>query len=178
MSTEKNIYPIGKFEPPLHADAEMREAFIERLATFPKRFSEVVNALTSEQLTLSYRVQGWSARQIIHHIADSHINAYIRFKLALTEELPVIKPYQENSWSALEEVNMTEIHTSVLLVASLHVRWVNTLRSMTSEQFERAYIHPQYQRTTSLNEALALYAWHADHHLGQIEYILKTQVTA
>ncbi len=178
METEKNVYPIGRFVEPTEVTAEMRADFIARLDTFPLRLLAVVNQLSAHQLTLSYRENGWNARQIIHHLADSHVNAYIRFKLALTEDQPTIKPYEENSWSALEEVKITEVRTSVSLIESLHVRWVNVLKSMTPEQFERTYFHPQYKKAPTLNQVLALYAWHADHHLGQVEYILKTYATA
>jgi uncharacterized damage-inducible protein DinB len=173
MENEQHIYPIGRFLAPEHVTPQMRLEFIARLESFPDRLRKVMAALSPEQLHLSYRKNGWVAQQIIHHLADSHMNAYIRFKLAFTEDTPVIKPYEENAWSELKEVFETPVEVSISLLESLHIRWVNLLRSVPDNFFERAYYHPQYQRNTTMNSALALYAWHADHHLGQIEYILN-----
>lgn len=173
MENELHIYPIGRFKAPELVTPEMREEYILRLERFPARLRKVVSSISPEQLQSSYRENGWVARQIIHHLADSHVNGYIRFKLACTEDTPVIKPYEENAWSDLQEVSITPIEVTVALLESLHVRWVNFLRSMPDSYFDRAYYHPQYERRTPMFEALALYAWHADHHLGQIEYIMN-----
>jgi len=173
MENELHIYPIGRFKAPELVTPEMREEYILRLERFPARLRKVVSSISPKQLQLSYRENGWVARQIIHHLADSHMNAYIRFKLAFTEETPVIKPYEENAWSELEEVSITPVEVSISLIESLHVRWINLLNSVPEHFFERAYYHPQYERNTSMNAALALYAWHAEHHLGQIEYIMN-----
>jgi DinB superfamily len=168
-----NIYPIGKFQEPVEFTLQMRREFMNRLDTFPLRLAETVAHLKEMDLDKKYRPGGWKVRQIIHHLCDSHINAYTRFKLALTEDNPTIKPYDENKWSALEEVNSTHITVSVQLLTFLHQRWVQTIREMKPEEYERAYIHPQYQKLTSLDVALALYAWHSDHHLEQIKVALK-----
>lgn len=168
-----NIYPIGKFQEPENFTSQMRREYILSLDSFPNRLAETVAHLREFDLGKRYRSGGWTIRQITHHLCDSHINAYTRFKLALTEDNPTIKPYDENKWSALEEVNTSHPTLSIQLLTFLHQRWVNLLDEMKPDDFEKTYFHPQYQKATSLNAALALYAWHSDHHLEQIKVALK-----
>lgn len=167
------IYPIGKHLKPDFISAEMRKSFIARLETLPALLRKTAEALNEKQLASSYREHGWTARQIVHHIADSHCNMYIRVKLALTSETPTINPYDENKWSEFPDGKSGDIQISLSMIESLHHRIVATLKSLSEDDFKRTYIHPQYQTKSSIDEVLALYAWHGDHHLGQLQVILN-----
>lgn len=176
LDLEKRIYPIGRFAPPTQVTTEMRHEFIRRIETLPKRLFDLASTLNEEELAASYRENGWTARQIIHHMADSHVNAYIRFKLALTEENPTITPYNENAWSQFDEAKNGALEPSLSILTHLHVRWIAVLKSASDEDFLRSYYHPQYKTKTTLNDALALYAWHGDHHLGQVNVIHENYI--
>lgn len=161
-------YPVGKFTSPTQiGEVNLAEA-IAYLKKFPQLLSDAVANLDDEQFNTPYREGGWTVKQLVHHIADSHMNAYIRFKLALTEESPVIKPYQEASWAELKDSQITEVKVSLQLLGLLHQRWTNLIESMSDEDFKRTYMHPQYQTITPLWNALALYYWHSRHHLAHI----------
>jgi hypothetical protein len=163
-------YPIGKFEwvPAKNEEqmAKRRADYIDVLARLPRTFSNAVTDLTAGQLDTPYRPEGWTVRQLVHHVPDSHANAYIRFKLALTEYEPTIKPYKEDMWAKLPDI-ATPIDVSLQMLTALHVRWVTLLSAMDSSDFARTLRHPEIG-VLDLNRMLGLYAWHSDHHTAHI----------
>jgi uncharacterized damage-inducible protein DinB len=159
-------YPIGKFSPPPANTADVRAAHIETLAELPKRVRASVAGLKDVQLDTPYREGGWSVRQLVHHIADSHANSYVRFKLALTEDWPTIKPYDEAAWAQLAD-SQEPIEPSIVFLAGLHARWVALLHSMSEADFQKGFAHPERGKMT-LATALALYDWHSRHHTAHI----------
>jgi hypothetical protein len=172
MSERTRQYPIGKFHRPESISPADRARFIDIIASAPARMQEAVSRLSETQLETPYREGGWTARQVIHHVPESHMNAYIRFKLALTETDPIIKPYDEAAWARLPDVAAIPIATSLSLLGSLHARWVVLMRGMSEAEWKRGYIHPEGNRgPVPLGEVLALYAWHCDHHLGHIKSV-------
>jgi hypothetical protein len=160
-------YPIGPFtfEGPL-TDSQ-RQRFIDQIAETPAKLCAAVEGLSPHQLDTPYRPGGWTARQVVHHIPDSHLNSYIRFKLALTEEEPTIKSYYEDRWAELEDARHAPIDISLALLESLHRRWVLLLRSLTAKDFARAFLHPELG-VMSLDKNVSLYAWHGRHHVAHI----------
>jgi hypothetical protein len=164
---ERQRYPIGRFKWPASVTAEERAALLERVATAPGRLAELVSGLTEQQLDTPYREGGWTVRQVVHHLPDSHINSYVRFKLALTEEEPVIKPYDEAAWAMLRDTAETPVQISLMLLATLHGRWVILMRGLTEQQWARAMRHPEHG-LLRLDRVLALYAWHGDHHIAHV----------
>jgi len=160
-------YPIGPFTPDSNATPETRAGHIEQIATLPAKMRNALRGLTPEQLNTPYREGGWTVRQVAHHVPDSHMNSYIRFKLALTENVPTIKPYEEGGWARLKDSEVTSIEVSLNLLEALHVRWVNLLRAMKPEDFNRKLNHPE-SGVQTLDRALALYSWHGNHHLAHI----------
>jgi hypothetical protein len=160
-------FPIGRFALPASVSVEERAELIARLASTPARLRAAVEGLTPRQLDTPYREGGWTVRQVIHHLPDSHMNSYVRFKLALTEDEPVIKPYDEAAWALLRDTAETPIETSLVLLEALHHRWVILLRSLTEEQWTRTMRHPE-NGLRRLDQVLAIYAWHGDHHLAHI----------
>ena len=172
---EDNKYPIGKFEYGKSYTSDDNKKHILSIENFPSELKTAVSQFTPSLLEKSYRDGGWSARQIMHHIADSHLNAYIRVKLTLTEDKPVIKPYNQDLWSNLADVKSTPVEVSLALIEKIHLRWVNLLKTLTEKDLERTYIHPEYNREFKLSELLALYAWHGKHHYGHLQIILKNK---
>ena len=160
-------YPIGKWERVKNATDAQRGAFIDTIAAAPASLAATVAGLTPAQLDTTYRPGGWTIRQVVHHLPDSHMNAYVRFKLAVTEETPTIKPYHEARWAELEDAVHAEIAGSLALIEGLHGRWVRFLRSLEEAQFDRKFHHPDIG-VVSLDWALALYAWHGRHHVAHI----------
>ncbi len=160
-------YPIGHFSKPASSMAGIRQAHMRTLKLFPERLASAVTGLSDHQLDTPYREGGWTARQVVHHLADSHANAYIRMKLALTEDWPTIKPYDEAAWADLSDARWLPVDISLNLIAALHVRWVSLLESMSEEDFRRGYVHPESGRQT-LAQVLALYDWHSRHHTAHI----------
>jgi len=158
-------YPIGKFDGVY--SAEKKPQYLSEIEQTPVRLRAAVQGLSPEQLDTPYRPGGWTVRQVVHHLPDSHMNSYVRFKLALTEDEPTIKPYAEDRWAELGDTKITPIETSLTLLESLHQRWVALLRSLTPEQWKRAFRHPELG-LMSLEKTLALYAWHGRHHVMQI----------
>lgn len=159
-------YPIGRFEAPATLTGRERTALIDAVAAMPGAMERAVGGLSQPQLDTPYREGGWTVRQVVHHVPDSHLNAYVRFKLALTEAEPTIKPYDEALWAELPDAR-GEIATSLALLAALHARWVALLRALGDVEFARTYLHPELG-TVSLERALALYAWHGRHHVAHI----------
>lgn len=163
--------PAGSYVANPKPTEQQRSELINIIKQFPKNLRQVVEGLTPEQLKTKYR--NWTVQQIVHHLADSHVNAYIRFKMALTEIRPTIKPYDETRWSSLEEPQTTDVVVSLNLLDALHTRWVRVLENMHEQDFLQTYFHPEHQTVVSLGEALGAYAWHCRHHLAQIELVNK-----
>jgi len=185
-------YPIGTFHAPEHVTAAQREQWIESIARMPDHMRKAVHRLSHSQLDTPYREGGWMVRQVVHHVPDSHMNAYIRFKLALTEDLPIIKPYNEHTWAHLGDTQTTPIEVSLNLLEALHARWVKLLRSMSAADFARGFAHPELMAPSEnpqqvleafkassrenlppyvlpLSKVLGMYAWHGEHHVAQIQ---------
>jgi len=164
-------YPIGKFEwiPPESEEqmAKRRVHYVDVLAKLPSAMRAAVKGLTTEQLDTPYRPDGWTVRQVVHHVPDSHMNAYVRFKLALTEDNPTIRPYDEAQWAKLPDSAITPIEVSLQLLAALQSRWVDVLRSMQPSDFARTLLHPE-RGVMTLDQMLAMYAWHSAHHTAHI----------
>ena len=162
-------YPIGRPQlPTAPLTPAERAAYIQQIADLPAELAAAADSLGSERLGLPYRPGGWTGQQVIHHVADSHINAYCRFRLALTEDNPTIKPYDEAAWAALPDVAATPVAVSLTLLASLHSRWVTLLHHLSEAQWQRTFHHPETKRETTLDQTLALYAWHGQHHLAHL----------
>lgn len=170
---DPNIYPIGKFEYGKSYSAEQTRAHIADIEALPSELNQLTSQLSSEQLKKSYRPGGWNAQQIIHHIADSHSNALIRVKLALTENNPVIKPYDQDAWAVLADVEECPVEVSLKMTEGIHARWTSLLKNMKPGDFDKKYTHPEYNKEFKLDEFIALYAWHGKHHCGQLKVILK-----
>lgn len=160
-------YPLGKFSYDGPPNDEQKRHFIDEIASTPANLKSAVSSLSATQLDTPYRPGGWTVRQVVHHLPDSHMNSYVRFKLALTEDEPTIKPYAEDRWAELPDSKATPIETSLTLLESLHARWVALLRSLTPEQWKRSFRHPEHG-PMPLEKALAMYAWHGRHHVMQI----------
>ena len=160
-------YPVGRFQKEANITAEQRQALIDGIAQLPLDMRAAVNDLSDEQLDTPYRPQGWTVRQVIHHVPDSHLNAYIRFKLALTESEPTIKPYDERQWAELADVRLTPIEVSLSLLENLHARWTLLLRALEPAEFSKTFRHPDIGRLI-LDTQLGLYEWHGRHHLAHI----------
>lgn len=165
-------YPIGKFDRNINVTKEMRSDCIKTIETLPSQLRTEVENLSEQQLDTPYRDGGWTIRQVIHHLPDSHINSYVRFKLALTEDNPKIKTYEEHLWAELPDTFKTPIDVSLNLLESLHARWAVLLRSLIDEQLEKTFQHPEWGDIT-LDKTLALYAWHSKHHLAHITELKK-----
>jgi hypothetical protein len=165
-------YPIGKFQQPLEVTSLMRQQAMEVIAETPALLRAAAGDLTPTQLDTPYREGGWTVRQVVHHVPDSHLNAYIRLRLALTEEQPIIKPYEENLWAQLPDAKTAPIEVSLVLLEALHDRWVRLLRSLTADQFGRVFVHPEHGPCT-VDWLLFLYAWHGRHHVAHIAELRK-----
>ena len=160
-------YPIGKYDFQIEVTEDDRRRFIDQIEEAPAQLREAVKGLLPDQLDTPYRPGGWTVRQVVHHVPDSHLNSYIRFKLALTEEEPTIKPYHEDLWAELADGRTAPVDVSLALLESLHSRWVMLLRSLTAKDFERTFRHPEIG-VVSLSKILGLYAWHGRHHTAHI----------
>lgn len=168
MTLEQLKYPIGKFEKPTAITSDILNKWISDISTFPKRLSSEVKPLTDEQLDTTYRPDGWTIRQVVHHCADSHMNSIIRLKLALTEDLPTIKPYFEDRWAELSDSKNLPIDSSLKMIDGIHERWTFLLNNLTDEQLGRIFIHPEQGKTFRIDENIGAYAWHCNHHLAHI----------
>lgn len=160
-------YPIGRFTPDQNSSPETRARHIGEIAGLPSRLRQAVSALSPEQLDTPYRDAGWTVRRVVHHVPDSHLNAYIRCKLALTEETPTIKPYDEKAWAKLKDSELAPIEVSLALLEATHARWIVLLRSLQGEDFLRQFNHPE-AGVRNLDWLVALYDWHGNHHLAHI----------
>ncbi|MFY9680665.1 MAG: putative metal-dependent hydrolase [Candidatus Sulfotelmatobacter sp.] len=160
-------YPIGKFHFDGPPTEEQRKKSIDDISQAPANLRKAVKGLSDKQLDTPYRPDGWTVRQVAHHVPDSHLNAYVRFKLALTEEEPTIKPYAEDRWAQLADTQATPVEVSLAMLDSLHDRWVRLLRSLQPEDWKRSFRHPELG-LVSLEKNLALYSWHGRHHVAHI----------
>ncbi|MFZ4057748.1 MAG: YfiT family bacillithiol transferase [Ferruginibacter sp.] len=160
-------YPIGKFEPQPFSEKQLKEWIID-IRFLPQHLENAVLNLDEHQFNTPYRAEGWTVRQLVHHIADSHMNALIRFKLGLTEGNPTIKPYLENEWAKLSDVDIVPINVSITLLHALHQRWVAVLENISTDDWNRTVVHPEHGREMSLWFLLGLYAWHSRHHTAHI----------
>ncbi len=168
-------YPIGQFTYDGVVGPEARVRRIEEIAATPAALRRAVAGLEGAQLETPYREGGWTVRQVVHHLADSHLNAYVRLKLALTEDVPLIKPYDQARWAELDDTRSVPVEVSLALLETLHERWVAVLRAMTSADWRRGYRHPEYDRVITLDEVLAMYAHHGRHHVAQITGLRERQ---
>lgn len=166
--TDDLRYPIGRFVAPREVTDADRRASISELTALPRLTEAAVAGLDDRRLDTPYRPGGWTVRQVIHHLPDSHLNAYTRFRLALTEEEPTIRPYFEERWAELPDAREGPIELSLALLEALHARWVALLRALKPADWGRSFVHPQHGRRMTLDETLALYAWHGRHHVAHI----------
>ncbi len=160
-------YPIGKFTFKEDAASETRKIFIQEIAYTPAKLKEAVINLDDKKLDTPYRPEGWTIRQVVHHLPDSHMNAYVRMKLALTEDEPTIKTYEEHKWAELKDTFVTHISVSLNLLDALHKRWINLINSLSVTDFKKNFRHPEHG-LVSLDWMLAQYAWHGKHHVAHI----------
>jgi len=160
-------YPVGTFTFKGALSNEQRRAMIDHIAATPEKMRAAVKGLNDQQLDTPYRPEGWTVRQVVHHVPESHLNSYTRFKLAITEDEPTIKPYFEDRWAKLDDALTAPIELSLNLLEALHERWVWFLRSLRDEDFQRTFRHPELG-TVSLDKNVALYAWHGRHHVAHI----------
>lgn len=161
-------YPVGRFVPPDGWTAEQIAGWRADVAAVPAAINAAVQGLTDAQLDTPYRDGGWTIRQVVHHLVDSHLNAFCRFKLALTEDLPTIKPYREAAWAELADGKSGPVASSLSMLDGLHARWARLLDSMSEHDFHCEFVHPEHGVSFTLGRTLAMYAWHGRHHAAHI----------
>ncbi len=166
-------YPVGKFDSDLEVTPETRQKFIRMISELPEKLKEAVENLSDEQLDTPYRPEGWTVRQVVHHIADSHLNCLCRFKLALTEDFPTIRAYYEDRWAELSDSKLP-VEPSLKIIEGVHSRWTELLNSMTDEDFQRKLNHPETGEW-DLDKLLGLYDWHSRHHLAHITTLAERE---
>jgi uncharacterized damage-inducible protein DinB len=165
-------FPIGLPQlPTAPLTPAERAPYLQQLAELPARLTAAARQVGGERLQLPYRPSGWTGRQVIHHVADSHLNAYTRVRLALTEDNPTIRPYDEAAWAELPDVAATPITVSLALLESLHSRWLTLLHHLDEAQWQRTFYHPESKKTATLDQTLVLYAWHGRHHVAQVQLL-------
>ena len=167
MNLEQLKYPAGKFVKPESITREIIDSAISKIENFPSFVKTEIQNLEEKDLQLRYRPEGWTITQVVHHCADSHINSYMRLKLALTENLPTIKPYEESLWAELPDNNLSPF-VSLKLLDALHEKWVYILKSLSEEDLNKEFIHPDQSEKISLKENTLIYSWHCRHHLAHI----------
>lgn len=165
---EQLKYPIGKFQHQGEIGPDLIRKWIDEIAALPENLHAAVAGLTDAQFNTPYRPGGWTVRQVTHHIGDSHLNSYIRFKWALTEDRPVIKAYNEQTWANLPDYQLVAIADTLHFIAALHSKWVVLLKSLSEEDWQREFIHPETGKPVVLNYNLGSYAWHGKHHVAHI----------
>ena len=168
-SEQPPLFPAGEFTPPGPCDADQKATYVQQLLDAPEKIRKSVEGLTDEQLDTKYK--NWTIRQIVHHLADSHMNAYIRFKWALTEEGPLIKSYDETAWSEVIDCKTVEVEASINLLSGLHFRWAKLVEALTEDGLEQTYFHPEIACDVLLSEAVPNYVWHTEHHVAQINWL-------
>jgi hypothetical protein len=162
-------YPIGTHKIPERITPKTVAEWIKVIAVFPEKLASLTNPLRNDQLQWLYRPGGWNIQQVVHHCADSHMNSYIRFKLAMTEKSPTIKPYLEHLWAEMPDTLDANIQDSLMILEGLHRRWVILLKNLREDDLRREFIHPEHGKRFTLGENIALYAWHCNHHLAHVE---------
>lgn len=168
-------FPIGKFRWPETISASDRSTWISEIAATPGWLRDAVAGLTDSQLDTPYRPGGWTVRQLVHHLADSHLHAYARVHFALTEDTPTIKPYDQDAWAALPDAATSPVELSLKLLEALHERWVALLTTLDDTAMRRTFRHPEYTRETTIEVVLAMYAWHGKHHVMHITALRERQ---
>jgi hypothetical protein len=168
MELEELKYPIGKYQHPALVDLAIRKDWEQRIAALPYRLEAAVSHLDNSQLDTPYRPGGWTLRQLVHHIADSHQNAHCRIRMMLTEHQPIIKPYDQDAWVNLPYIQTLPLQASLDILRGLHARWAALLATLPIEDFQRIYVHPEYGKSYTLEYVTGMYAWHGDHHLAHI----------
>lgn len=168
--TEEWKYPIGRYETKPYSE-EQRKQWIADIEFLPNAIEAALTNLDQSQLDTPYREEGWTVQQLVHHVADSHMNAYIRFKLGLTEDNPTIKPYEEQLWVVLADTAATPVNVSVTLLYALHNRWTALLKTLQEADYNRSVVHPEHGREMSLWYLLGMYAWHSRHHTSHITHL-------
>jgi len=172
MQNDHLKYPIGNFVQPTIYNDQVIENLIKDIEDFPQMLIQKSESMSQEELDKPYRPGGWTGRQVVHHLADSHMNAFIRFKLSLTENGPTIKPYNEASWAKLPD-SALPIDPSLKILDALHLKWANLLGQFNEADFDKFYVHPETKSSWTMKKALVLYAWHGKHHLGHLNLIKK-----
>ncbi len=179
IMTEKELYqlrfPIGIFESPKVITKEDIQKWIKIIEKFPSKIQEITQDVGVQEINWKYRPNGWTIKQVVHHCSDSHINALIRFKLALTEDTPTIKPYPEHLWAELIDSQNDNLNDSILILQGVHHKLVQILKNLKKEELKKEFIHPEYNRRYSLEENIGVYAWHCEHHLAHIQQALNAQ---
>ena len=166
-TTEDLRYPIGKYEPQPFSD-QLKQVWLNDIRFLPQSLEASIINLDEAQLLTPYREGGWTVKQLVHHVADSHINAYCRFKLGMTEENPTIRTYQEKLWAELKDTHRQPVNISITLLFALHARLLSLLESMTNDDFNRTIYHPEHKKNFSLWHLLGMYAWHGQHHVAHV----------
>ncbi len=169
---ELKKYPIGKFVKPNQVEDRLLQEWIKSLEHLPNELAKITVGLSEEVLQEQYRAGSWTVRQIIHHIADSHLNGYTRMKLALTEDNPTIRPYDENGWSVLADVESVPVEVSIELLKNLHIRWVALIKGLNTAEMSRTFYHPENKVNVTVADQIGLYAWHGEHHLAHVKEAL------
>lgn len=173
LTLDQLRYPVGKFAFKADADDKEIRSWISEIEQMPVHLKNAVKGLSEAQINTPYRDGGWTVRQVVHHLADSHMNAYMRFKLALTEDKPTIKPYLEKAWAEMDDSLNLPIDISISILEPLHTRWVYMLKNIKASEFDRSVFHPESKREMSVKFLMALYAWHSRHHVAHIAELRK-----
>jgi len=173
MDIETLKYPLGKYQKPEVFTAENVAPAIVTLKDFPVKIKEAVHGLDKGSEQYLHRPGGWTIAQLVHHCADSHLNAFIRVKLALTEDNPTVKPYIENEWVKLKDTTEAPLEWSLMIIEGMHNRWAMLLSTMNATDFKHTYFHPEHKRAVPMEEVTCMYAWHCNHHLAHIKQALK-----
>lgn len=173
MNLDQLKYPVGRFEKPEVITSEILQKCISTIKEFPAALKQKLKNLSKEQLDTEYRPGGWTVRQVVNHCADSHMNGIIRIKLTLTEDKPVIKPYLEAKWAELEDSKSFPVDAALKILEGVHEKWATLLKSLTDEQWQRTFIHPEHGKEITIAENTCLYAWHCNHHLGHVRLVSR-----
>lgn len=170
-SIEKLRYPIGRFTFNHANNTRQLKKWIKDIELCPSLMKKATQGLRNSQINTRYRPDGWTVKQVVHHVADSHMNAYIRLKLSLSENIPTIKPYEESLWAEMDDAKKLPVRISLLLLEALHIRWVHVLKNMKPEDFNKKYFHPESNREITLFEFVSMYAWHSKHHVAHVRIV-------
>lgn len=170
--SEKLKYPIGKSQIPSNISKQDIKKWIEIIEDHPKLLEKLIEGLNDEQLNTPYRPEGWTIRQVVHHLGDSHANSYVRFKWTLTENEPIIKAYFEDRWAELPDTRLAPISIGIDYLIALHSKWVYLLKSLSNEDLKKCFIHPETNKNVSLEKNIGIYAWHCQHHYEHINQLM------